>query len=371
MLETAFETGDPVTLPIRPEDLTKNQPQRATVNQTLGRDAQGWVDYFGEGLPSVTIAGHTGWRYQPGSGQDGFQAFEALNDLVIHKYATAKQDAIDGGLDPATVKLIFIDLLDNFSWSVVVNPFVLRRSKSRPLLYQYNMTLQAIDTNIARNGSIFKPSTPSLASGFAALDRAIKSLQSLTPSSTAALFSAFGVSASPAVNFLSTATNALISTRNILSGPSGLVGRFATDAINLAHSLSLFGRQVYWTISSYANLGQTAQFELSRIAAAFNEVACIFSHSLKPRKIYENYDPLFGASNCSSTNGGRMPSAYADTNPFWLINQKSVGMPFLMSESAMQSMSAVMSSDPVLLSMPYGDTMGHLQSIVDGTQVAG
>jgi hypothetical protein len=148
VLQNGLGFGSPVTLKVRPEDLTRTEPSRVSVHQTLGRVVNGWADNFGEGLPSVTIAGTTGWRTSAASGEDGAQAFETLNRLVVHEYHEAKQAAIDSGMDPATVKLLFVDMLDGFTWNVAPMNFVLRRSKSRPLLFQYNIVLQAISTDI-------------------------------------------------------------------------------------------------------------------------------------------------------------------------------------------------------------------------------
>ena len=48
-----------VMLAVRPEDLTRTEPNRATVHQTLGRSVTGWLDDFGVGLPTCNISKHT------------------------------------------------------------------------------------------------------------------------------------------------------------------------------------------------------------------------------------------------------------------------------------------------------------------------
>ena len=47
---------------IRPEELSRMDPSRVTVHQTLGGERLGWADDFGQGLPTINISGHTGWR---------------------------------------------------------------------------------------------------------------------------------------------------------------------------------------------------------------------------------------------------------------------------------------------------------------------
>ena len=48
-----------IGLVIRPEELTRTDPSRINDTRTLGG---AWSDNFGEGLSSLTISGHTGWR---------------------------------------------------------------------------------------------------------------------------------------------------------------------------------------------------------------------------------------------------------------------------------------------------------------------
>src|SRR5277367_3573779 len=48
-----------LNLVIRPEELTRTDPSRMTVQQTLGG---AWADDFGPGLGSINISGTTGWR---------------------------------------------------------------------------------------------------------------------------------------------------------------------------------------------------------------------------------------------------------------------------------------------------------------------
>ena len=168
--------GDPLVLPIRPEDLTVSDPQRVAVHQTLGGDTQGWVDDFGRGLPSITIAGHTGWNYKPALGVDGFQAFEKLHKMVVEDYPALRQQSAASGRDPDTVKLIFVDLLDDFAYPVVVPNFVLRRSRSRPLLYQYNIQMQATALSVDGGLSQFLPNLGSVGLGLGALDGVMKTL---------------------------------------------------------------------------------------------------------------------------------------------------------------------------------------------------
>src|SRR5579863_9041493 len=77
-------TSTSVTLNVRPEELTRTDPSRINPQQTLGGTP--WADCFGPGLPTITIAGHTGWRrpLPPAIGtDDGFAVYQNLRSTVF------------------------------------------------------------------------------------------------------------------------------------------------------------------------------------------------------------------------------------------------------------------------------------------------
>jgi hypothetical protein len=140
----AIDDGDGgidfLTLPIKPEELTRSEPSRVSVVNSLDG---AWIDAFGRGLATLTISGHTGWgsnNRKPGDYQ-----FELLRDQFIHAWHLLRRKRIDDGKDPNDVRLIFIDALNgNYVADVVPMVFVLRRSKSQPLLFLYNITMTVV-----------------------------------------------------------------------------------------------------------------------------------------------------------------------------------------------------------------------------------
>jgi len=333
------------------------------VHQTMGRDLTGWVDNFGPALPSCTISGHTGWRHSEGLGMDGWGSFEALNSLVMQDYPEARQRAIDQGVDPALVRLIFVDVLDRFAWPVVPMQFVLRRSKSRPLLYQYNITLQALadtveipDVQIPEYGN----------SGLArtALSAASETIEADAP--------AISVPSAPSLgsvlrDFAKLATKVFDKVNGLISGVKNFATSIVNGAIGLARDLAAVGLGVFRTITNLANLPLDLKARAARVAAAFNQVVCIFQNALRPRKPYEQYDDLYGASNCSSTTGGRPPSPYAGLNVFELMMPD--GKPANITGSALFSIGEIRRADPVLAPLPMPDVERNLQAIVGGVSV--
>ncbi|EOH1034906.1 hypothetical protein ACLMYS_003880 [Salmonella enterica] len=370
--------SSPVTLKIRPEDLTRTEPQRVTTTQTLGRGTIGWVDHFGEGLPTLTINGHTGWRTAQGSGQDGAQAFETLNNLISHEYPAAIQSAIDSGRDPATVKLIFVDMLDNFSWVVVPQTFILRRSKSRPLLFQYTMQLQCVATDL-ENPLKIVPFSGSIFSGLKALGGVITTIEDYGTKIQDWIHQAvdFGHDiispiASTVKDFM-VASNRIFQTVNsVIATGKNAINSTANELIGIAGDFAKVGMNLHRTIANIAGIPNDIKHSLMRVSSAYSEAFCIFNNSLRQRKIYQDYDGLNGASNCSSTTGGSQPSQYANMNAFALLNDKQ--SPVTLNAEARSAISEIGNADPVLKPKTKADLPqieSKVAAINNGTKING
>lgn len=374
VLQRGGSFGTPVTLKIRPEDLTRTEPSRINVTQTLGREVSGWVDNFGQSLPSVTISGHTGWRTAAGSGEDGAEAFETLNTLIVEEYHAAKQAAIDAGTDPATVKLLFVDMLDNFAWNVAPMQFVLRRSKSRPLLFQYSIQMQAISTSIDTQ-FMARPFLGTIASGLGAFGNAIQFLKELSANIRGWITDAVAFkdrALTPIANtvkqFADFSNQAFdITYLAIAEANNGIFGT-ANDLIGISRNLATVGVNIFRTFSGITGIPDNLKASLIKVASAYNEVVCIFSNSLRPSSSYENYDGLYGASNCSSTTGGRQPSLYGNVNAFSLM-QLDKG-PISVSSNAYSGINAISRSDLVLAPMALSEMARNLTAINDGVRIS-
>ena len=374
LLNTAGVLSTPVTLKIRPTDLTRNEPSRVSVHQTLGRGVQGWADNFGEGLPSVVIAGNTGWRAGGASGLDGAQSFEQLNKLIVHDYHAAKQLAIDTGLDPSMVKLLFIDMLDDFCWNVAPGPFQLRRSKSQPLLFQYNISLQAVSTNVD-NPLMVLPFLGNIPAGLGALGSVISKLASIGSTiqgwvSTAVSFVSKALAPIAAIikTFVDVSTSIMGIVVSTVGAIKNGISRIANNLIGLASGIAQVGINIFRTISSITSLPGYLKSAISGVAGAFNEAFCILKNSLRPRAVYDDYDNMYGASNCSSTTGGRSASIYSGTSALSLM-QVGAG-PVSLSSTAMSSISALNRSDPVLAPIPLAEVSRHVDNINNGVTIS-
>ena len=374
-LQTANGLSTPVTLKIRPEDLTRTEVQRVTTSQTMGRGIVGWTDHFGAGLPTLNISGNTGWRSAQGSGMDGAQAFEELNKLIMEDYPQEVQRAIDNGQDPQGVKLVFVDMLDDFSWVVVPQQFVLRRSKSRPLLFQYTIQMQCISTDL-ENPLMILPFSGSIFSGLKALNGVISQIEGYGNTIEGWIHTAVSVKdaalapMAQTVRMFNESANRIFRTVNgvITTGENAINGT-ANDLIGIAHDIAKVGMNVHRTIAGIAGVPQEVTHAIMRVAGAYSEAFCIFNNSLKPKKIYQNYDGLFGASNCSSTSGGNAPSNYVNMNAFALLNDKK--SPVTLTADARSAISELGNADPVMAPKDENETNRLLKTAVNGTTIHG
>lgn len=368
---------NPVILSIRPEELTRQQPTRASVHQTLGRNTEGWVDNFGLGLPSVTIRGHTGWRTSAGSGLDGAAAFEALNKLVMVDYHDAKQRAIDRGVDPGLVSLMFVDMLDSFTWSVVPMQFTLQRSKSRPLLFQYNIVMQAINTNVGFIPTWTQPNYGNPANAIARLDKSITTLNVAFPSLAALVRASLigsGQSRTVAGEFGSAYSAYTAKVAGVLAVVSTAAkstptvsGQLLDDLVGTAASVVRAGQNVTRAVNAAAGSPASTQAALTEVASAMHEASCILAGALRPKRHYEEYSGLLGASNCSSTIGGHPESIYAGTNVFSLLADDA---PILaVSGTSLGSVAALKGLDSVLAPMTFPEMTRNLVVAAQGIPV--
>lgn len=353
-------------LPIRPEDLAVEYPSRASVHQSLSNQSvMGWVDDFGEGLPVVVISGHTGWRRNPVTGWDGERAFRELHKQVMREWHNYRQQAINVGKDPDLIKLTFIDDLDNIAYLVVPLHFNLRRTRTRALLIQYNIRMQAISLL----PEVPKPSPPlqfSPEKGLTSLQATVAHIEGAIANVTASLNSYVSEVAAPVHDFMQLTHTVLSTAQSLESSILAGVGSVSDHLIGVAQDIAQAGRNIFWTINGVANLPDEVKFLLSDVGSSYSNAFCIFGNSLKRRPTYPQYNALYGASNCSSTAGGSPLSQYAETgvSAFPDIFPPPGGL--VVTTQASGSLAAIKHSDPVLHPMSTGELAANIINVNKG-----
>lgn len=124
----------------RPEEVNITNPTRATPIQTLGG---AFLDDFGQGIADISLSGTTGWHGI--AGVPGELVFVNLRNMLIEQFHAARQAAAEAGQDPSMIKMYYADTLNTVLYEVYPLSFQLRRSKSRPLMYQYSIRLAGLD----------------------------------------------------------------------------------------------------------------------------------------------------------------------------------------------------------------------------------
>lgn len=358
----------PVWLPlvIRPEDLTRTEMSRAALFQTLGKQAVGWVDSFGAGLPTITISGHTGWRAAPGQSGDGAAQFERLHTTIYDEFHRGKQMAIDAGIDPALVKLLFVDELDNFAYEVFPMQFVLRRSKSRPLLMMYNIQLQTVSVTpeipfplLQEFGDVF--------SGLGSLGDVLRTIVNSIDAVVSGVTSFIAPVASVVRDFMNFTAKVFGAVGTVVGAVANGVRTVANELIGIARMVASAGKNVFDSMSAVANLPGYVKQTMGQVAEAYSTAFCLLKNSLAPNgNAYQDYSDLYGSSNCSSTTGGTPSSPLANMNVFTEV--RPMAAPVQMTGNAMDGLGTLSRMDPVLAPMSVSEITRNMSAINQGFQ---
>lgn len=350
---TAAGGGTPtkIDLVIRPEDLTRPEPSRTVIHQTLGG---AWLDSWGAGLPTVQISGTTGWG--AGGRKDGLQEFQRLHETVFKRWHDEREAAIVRGFDPDKVKLIFADELDEFTWVVAPLNFVLRRNKARPLLSQYQISLgwiadgviekSAVDGELASLGDVMgvAKSQSQLERIRDTLANSLAKIQDFAASLKGSIGAVLGPIQQAVASFTALTATVLSYVNDVIATGMSVIQAVSNPLIEIAGNLSRAAANVVNAVSSVLSIPQRIKAEFSRVVSAFVNVFCVLSNGLGKRKFLPNYDDLYGASVCSSTAGGRPLSRYDTQNPFPELLPVQSG-PVTVTGNAQASLARLMALD--------------------------
>jgi len=313
-----------MTLPIKPEELTRTEPNRVTTQQTLDGV---FIDEFGRGLTTISISGNTGWGQ--GTRPAGDLMFLKLRDEFIHEWGNQRRKRIDAGQDPNFVRLIFIDALNGpYVADVVPTQFVLRRSKSQPLLYLYNISLTVIAENAVNPYPELQETIEDEAKVSASVDSMTESTEALTgttpPAAGEAPGGLIGKLDGLADRIGTLGQSALATTKQTFAPAMALANQIIATAaaanrvltaaeqatVNVAKELSATATKMWDAVASVAGLPAAAKAAIMQIKGAFSNVSCVLSNGFIDalgKATTAGYP--YGSSNCSSTSyGGSAPS---------------------------------------------------------------
>lgn len=345
-------------LVLRPEDLTRQEPSQMSVTQTFGG---AWADCWGPAVGTITLAGHTGWRPQA-DGMDGETRFTALRDIVFANWHKARAAAVQQGSDPSKVHLTYADSLDNITALVAPQAFVLRRSRSRPLLLQYQITLAVLTDDADEfggdDGGFLGGILDQISAGIKTVRGYISSVQGWVNRNIV----------TPVRGFLSATSRLYGQVVGLAQQGRGLV----TSITGLAIQTARAGANMFRAISQVAALPGFAATQLNQVANTYTNLFCLLRRGFGGGGSFADYGDMFGASNCSSTAGGRPPSPYtaAGTNPLAAVVPPSGPLPVSVTPTAAASITTLAQAD-VVQQPPTADQIAtHVTAVADGLSVS-
>jgi len=367
-LSIGDEAFDFFTFPIKPEELTRNEPSRVSPVNTLGG---AWIDSFGRGLATITITGNTGWRNRSGQG-DGIAQFTKLRDDFIHYWHYLREQRINAGLDPSVIRLIFIDPLNgSYVADVVPTNFVLRRSKSQPLLLMYNISMTAVnDKAVNPYPYLMEPVIPvnDPEEAVKSMNKSVADISELQKSLGRSLgeIGEFGKDAhkwtdetfGPVMNI----AKGVIQTANDTKSVINAAGQAAVD---LAADLSAVGSQAWAAVAAVTSIPNSIKSEVMRVKGAMSNLSCILTNGYKAANLAQDYSSWYGASNCSSTLGGSAINL-STLNPF--DNQNFIPI-VQKNEAASAAIASCKRPDDLTLAPDINAIGILLKTIADGCSV--
>lgn len=345
--------------PIRPEDLSRQEQSLMTPVMTFGG---AYIEDFGQGISTIQISGHTGWRGNQVA--DGIGAFEILRDIIWVRWHADRAAAVEAGRSPDTVRLVFVDGLDNIVSVVVPGSFSLKRSKSRPLLMQYQISMTVLTDRLdqAEADALRWNGEPNVPAGTESLTGSIETIRRAADRAQAWVQSELVV---PVRSFLERSTAVFQMVNDAAAIPRNLINGVSSQLVGVAADLAQVGRNAFYTYNAVAGLPVFAMHEAARVAAAFENVFCIMRNVFRIQPQYPEYSGLYGASVCSSTIGGSPLSQYRGQNPFETIIPSDPPPPNV-SAVARQNIDALVRTDPVLAPMPVAELGPRLGDIAEG-----
>lgn len=361
----AISPSRSVTLYVRPEELTRTDPSRINPQQTLGGTA--WADNFGPGIAAIQISGNTGWRRSAGDIQiDGEERFRELKNQVFNSWHERRIEAMNAGNDPDRVQLVFADALDGFAVVVAPLSFTLRRSRSRPLLLQYQISMTVLDENIDQRIAYPRSTPGSIADvQSSGLDSMLASINEIATYARDIQNYIDRTLAAPVANFMNQTGRVYRAVHDAISAGDAV----AESLISVARMSAQAGLNIFRTAAAIANIPSHARMRLMEVAGAYTNVFCILRNAVDQQLFYPDYSPLFGASNCSSTSGGRPPSPLSGVNPFYYVNPTPGSPPVQITNEAQQSMLQLAASDIILSTLSVPQLRASVTTITEGLSV--
>jgi len=303
-------------LNINPETITYDSPSRTLVHRTEGGI---YADDYGLGITTLSLSGITGWHAKrdiDGKYRDGFQAYKRIYKDIYLQFKKLSEEAKKSGkvakgfkVNGAHIKIV--DELNDKTIRCIFGKrgYTLNRSKTRPLLFQYDMDLVIIwdadweDTDRPKEYSttLSEEQTAALTNRLDKTKQTIAQLQAQQKPflSRHPKFAAF-------VNKLDSLTtmaqNVVTSANKKISTANNVVGMVGARIGAIADTMERMGSLIYKAQSFVGNLEAQTVGQVNRIIEEYNAIRCAVG-ALSFSDFMPNIKLMDGNMGCSSTLG--------------------------------------------------------------------
>jgi len=274
--------------PINPEDFSVNYQHRIQVIQTLGDP---FIDEFGVGVPTLNMRGTTGWRTRPNiQNIDGHEAFKKLRRDFINKYFDLRLDRHNSNQDPDDIMLVVINSVDDLAYQIVPVDFKLLRNKSRPLLYQYDLTFKVVAdlSDLSRAQVPTSANTIKSENWLDALETRVSSLVEKVTAFASPVCQAVGAFLENTVSILVAAKTGVGAVASLISGVIGAI-ESVLDAVQDTEAF-------------IDDLFLEAIVELNNLTSIIGEFNCYLS-SASSDYFIPDFSGVQGITDCAATHG--------------------------------------------------------------------
>lgn len=328
---------------IRPEELTRTDTSRLTTHHTLGG---AFADSFGKAIPTVQIAGHTGWGQ--GARKNGLDTFIALHQFIYEQWHRDRATAVNAGLDPDQVKLLFHDQLDQFTWVVAPASFVLKRNKSNPLLSYYQINLTWLSSDVKETMNAREKSRSSGLGGIidswqASLDAIDKFIDGIIKD----INDFFGPIHEAIGKVVALTAKISHSVLSVIQSGNKIINAATGNLFSIASGLTQASANIMAAVSAAVNVPESLKAKAMLMRSSFLNLFCLLKNTLNPPRQLPIYD-IYGASLCSSTAGGSSPLTLPGNNTFERVLQ-GVDEQYTVSREADNKIRQLAAVDPLNL----------------------
>lgn len=357
-----------VPLYIRPEEMTVTKPSRLMAHQTFGGTG-GWVDSFGQGVPTIAISGTTGWRPDD-NGDDGLKRLLRLHSVVFSNWHALRAAKTLAGLDPDAIKLIYSDAMDGISWVVAPQSFTLKRDRRRPLLSQFQINMTFVSQYVAGSSSAASSIFGALSAlGLDSLAASLSTAYDFLSNVAGSVASALGTAVSAVKSFVKTVTTVASAVMSVVKAGLSVVNTITYGLVTMARDLTRAASSVFAVFSAIASIPSYVKAQFMKVRSAFTNMFCVFSNCFQQSKLLQDYSGVYGSSNCSSTSGGTSLSSYLNSNTFEQIQTASSTTQLQTTTDCANSISTLKNIDAVTNPPSTQMIMGHLVNINTGMVV--